>query len=30
MPAFQGRLKANQIEDVAAYVLDEANNKDWK
>ncbi|MBD2596203.1 c-type cytochrome [Nostoc spongiaeforme FACHB-130] len=30
MPAFKGRLKSNQIEDVAAYVLDEANNKDWK
>ncbi|MBW4617095.1 MAG: c-type cytochrome [Desmonostoc vinosum HA7617-LM4] len=29
MPAFQGRLKPSQIEDVAAYVLDEAN-KDWK
>ncbi|MBU7584637.1 MAG: c-type cytochrome [Nostoc sp. TH1S01] len=30
MPAFKGRLKADQIEDVAAYVLDEANNKNWK
>jgi cytochrome c6 len=30
MPAFKGRLKSEQIEDVAAYVLDEANNKDWK
>jgi cytochrome c6 len=30
MPAFKGRLKAAQIEDVAAYVLDEANNKEWK
>ena len=30
MPAFNGRLKPAQIEDVAAYVLDEANNKNWK
>lgn len=30
MPAFKGRLKPEQIEDVTAYVLDEANNKDWK
>ncbi|MUG94503.1 c-type cytochrome [Scytonema sp. UIC 10036] len=30
MPAFKGRLKPEQIEDVAAYVLDEANNKEWK
>jgi cytochrome c6 len=30
MPAFKGRLKPAQIEDVAAYVLDQANNKDWK
>ncbi|WP_413201043.1 cytochrome c6 PetJ [Nostoc piscinale] len=29
MPAFKGRLKANQIEDVAAYVLDKAD-KSWK
>jgi cytochrome c6 len=29
MPAFNGRLKPNQIEDVAAYVLEEAD-KDWK
>ncbi|MBD2344954.1 cytochrome c6 PetJ [Anabaena subtropica] len=29
MPAFKGRLKPNQIEDVAAYVLDQAD-KDWK
>ncbi|MBD6616171.1 c-type cytochrome [Komarekiella sp. 'clone 1'] len=29
MPAFQGRLKPNQIEDVAAYVLEKAD-KDWK
>lgn len=29
MPAFQGRLKPNQIEDVAAYVLEKADN-DWK
>lgn len=30
MPAFKGRLKDTQIADVAAYVLDEANNKEWK
>ncbi|KYC35932.1 cytochrome C6 [Scytonema hofmannii PCC 7110] len=30
MPAFKGRLKPEEIEDVAAYVLDEANNKEWK
>ncbi|MEI6428042.1 MAG: c-type cytochrome [Pseudanabaena sp. ELA607] len=30
MPAFKGRLKPAQIEDVAAYVLDQANNNDWK
>lgn len=30
MPAFKGRLKPDQIDDVAAYVLDEANNKEWK
>ncbi|WP_096603760.1 cytochrome c6 PetJ [Calothrix sp. NIES-2100] len=29
MPAFSGRLKPNQIEDVAAYVLGQAD-KDWK
>jgi cytochrome c6 len=29
MPAFGGRLKPNQIEDVAAYVLEQAD-KDWK
>jgi cytochrome c6 len=29
MPAFNGRLKPNQIEDVAAYVLEKAD-KDWK
>lgn len=29
MPAFGKRLKPNQIEDVAAYVLSQAN-KDWK
>lgn len=29
MPAFAGRLTATQIEDVAAYVLSEAD-KDWK
>ncbi|QSJ18706.1 c-type cytochrome [Nostoc sp. UHCC 0702] len=29
MPAFKGRLKPNQIEDVAAYVLEQAD-KDWK
>jgi cytochrome c6 len=29
MPAFGRRLKTNQIEDVAAYVLDRAD-KDWK
>ncbi len=28
MPAFRGRLKANQIEDVAAYVLEQAD-KGW-
>ncbi|MBR8833755.1 MAG: c-type cytochrome [Stigonema ocellatum SAG 48.90 = DSM 106950] len=30
MPAFKGRLKPQQIEDVAAYVLDEAYEKGWK
>ncbi|MEH2425625.1 MAG: c-type cytochrome [Nostoc sp.] len=29
MPAFSKRLKPNQIEDVAAYVLSQAD-KDWK
>jgi cytochrome c6 len=29
MPAFKGRLKEQQIEDVAAYVLDQAE-KGWK
>lgn len=29
MPAFGKRLKANQIEDVTAYVLEQAD-KDWK
>ncbi|MTJ10855.1 cytochrome c6 PetJ [Anabaena sp. UHCC 0204] len=29
MPAFQGRLKLSQAEDVAAYVLEQAD-KDWK
>lgn len=29
MPAFKGRLKTDQIEDVAAYVLSQAD-KDWK
>ncbi|MBW4643977.1 MAG: c-type cytochrome [Goleter apudmare HA4340-LM2] len=29
MPAFSGRLKPGQIEDVAAYVLDNAD-KGWK
>lgn len=29
MPAFNKRLKPNQIEDVAAYVLDMAE-KDWR
>ncbi|RCJ17370.1 cytochrome C6 [Nostoc minutum NIES-26] len=29
MPAFKGRLKPNQIEDIAAYVLEQAD-KDWK
>jgi cytochrome c6 len=29
MPAFRGRLKPQQIEDVSAYVLAEAD-KDWK
>ncbi|WP_315788239.1 cytochrome c6 PetJ [Fischerella sp. JS2] len=29
MPAFKARLKPEQIEDVAAYVLGEAE-KDWK
>jgi cytochrome c6 len=28
MPAFKGRLSANQIEDVAAYVLEQAE-KGW-
>ena len=30
MPAFKGRLTSSNIEDVAAYVLREANEKDWK
>lgn len=29
MPAFKGRLKPAQIDDVAAYVLEQAD-KDWK
>jgi cytochrome c6 len=29
MPAFKGRLKAEQIENVAAYVLQQAD-KGWK
>ncbi|AFZ56046.1 c-type cytochrome [Anabaena cylindrica FACHB-243] len=29
MPAFKGRLKPAQIENVAAYVLEQAD-KDWK
>ncbi|MHC5721849.1 MAG: c-type cytochrome, partial [Nostoc sp.] len=29
MPAFGKRLKPNQIQDVAAYVLSQAD-KDWK
>jgi cytochrome c6 len=29
MPAFKGRLKPSQIEDVAAYVLERAE-QDWK
>ncbi len=29
MPAFKGRLKSNQIEDIAAYILEQAD-KDWK
>ncbi|WP_071191250.1 c-type cytochrome [Trichormus sp. NMC-1] len=29
MPAFTGRLKPSQAEDVAAYVLEQAD-KDWK
>ncbi|MCX7594731.1 MAG: c-type cytochrome [Fischerella sp.] len=29
MPAFKGRLKPQQIEDVAAYVLEQAD-KGWK
>ncbi|WP_017316253.1 cytochrome c6 PetJ [Mastigocladopsis repens] len=29
MPAFKGRLKSEQIEDVVAYVLEQAD-KDWK
>ncbi len=29
MPSFKGRLKPEQIEDVAAYVLGQAE-KDWK
>jgi cytochrome c6 len=29
MPAFAGRLKPEQIEDVATYVL-EQSEKDWK
>lgn len=30
MPAFKGRLKSAQIEDVTAYVLEQANEKGWK
>lgn len=30
MPAFKGRLKPEQIENVAAYVLEQANEKGWK
>jgi mono/diheme cytochrome c family protein len=30
MPAFRGRLSADKIQSVAAYVLEEANEKDWK
>lgn len=30
MPAFKSRLKPAQIEDVATYVLDQANDKGWK
>lgn len=30
MPAFKGRLTPSKIEDVATYVLQEANEKDWK
>ncbi len=29
MPAFKGRLKADQIENIAAYVLEQAD-KGWK
>ncbi|MEL6500197.1 MAG: c-type cytochrome, partial [Cyanobacteria bacterium J06623_1] len=29
MPAFKGRLKDDEIESVAAYVLEQAAN-DWK
>ena len=29
MPAFGNKLKADQIEDVAAYVLEQAD-QDWK
>lgn len=29
MPAFSGRLKADQIEDVAAYVLEQAEGDKW-
>ncbi|NES70975.1 MAG: c-type cytochrome [Okeania sp. SIO2D1] len=30
MPAFKGRLKSNEIEDVVAYVVDQAENNSWK
>ncbi len=30
MPAFKGRLTADKIENVATYVLQQANEKDWK
>jgi cytochrome c6 len=29
MPAFGGRLDADEIEDVAAYVFDQATNSKW-
>lgn len=29
MPAFGGRLDAEEIEDVAAYVYDQATNAKW-
>jgi len=29
MPAFKSRLTPDKIEDVATYVLEEANEKDW-